>query len=181
MSKHPTDFKVIYVSVDVDEQWYKAGVKGKVSVCGQVKFRYMSSCSHARCQPWVSMAWNDGSSLPAERADTSADPHSPPAAPLYNAEDFLLAGEQDIDEQLARIDTEGTAYLRPFSRVHLAAKLNIIAAPTLCVYHVEKSKMLDWNVRMSRLRPGSSEETWERWSKGEAAKGFGAKGECGRR
>jgi hypothetical protein len=25
------EFKVVYVSVDVDEQWYKAGVKGQVS------------------------------------------------------------------------------------------------------------------------------------------------------
>jgi len=28
---HPHEFKVVYVSVDVDERWYKAGVQGKVS------------------------------------------------------------------------------------------------------------------------------------------------------
>lgn len=28
--EHPNELRVIYVSVDVDEQWYKAGVKGQV-------------------------------------------------------------------------------------------------------------------------------------------------------
>ncbi|CEH13507.1 Thioredoxin-like fold [Ceraceosorus bombacis] len=149
---HPNDFKCIYVSVDVDEQWYKAGVKGK---------------------PWVSMAWNDGSSLPSERADTTASATAPSSPVFHNNEDYLLAGEVDIDESLSRTDTDGTAYLRPFSRVHLASKLNIIAAPTLCVYHIDKGKMLDWNVRMARIKPGSDAETWERWVKGEPAKSFG--------
>lgn len=31
---HPHEFKVVYVSVDVDERWYKAGTQGKVSPCG---------------------------------------------------------------------------------------------------------------------------------------------------
>lgn len=30
-SRHLHEFKVVYVSVDVDEAWYKAGIQGKVS------------------------------------------------------------------------------------------------------------------------------------------------------
>lgn len=127
------------------------------------------------------MAWNDGSSLPTERADTTATANAPNAPTFHNNEDYLLAGEVDIDESLSRTDTDGTAYLRPFSRVHLASKLNIIAAPTLCVYHIEKGKMLDWNVRMARIKPGQDAETWERWVKGEPAKSFGLQGEFTRR
>lgn len=156
---HPHEFKAIYVSVDVDEQWYKAGVRDK---------------------PWISMVWNDGSSMPAERADRTAAPTSPDGdldelPRLYNNEDFLLANEQDIDESLSHTDKSGEAYLRPFSRVHLAAKLNIIAAPTLCIYHLESGKMLEWNVRMGRLASHRSKETWEKWRAGESAASFNAR------
>jgi len=156
---HPHEFKAIYVSVDVDEQWYKAGVKDK---------------------PWCSMVWNDGSSMPAERADRTAAPTSPDGDPdelprLYNNEDFLLANEQDIDESLSHTDKSGEAYLRPFSRVHLAAKLNIIAAPTLCIYHLESGRMLEWNVRMGRLSSHRAKETWEKWRAGERAATFGVR------
>jgi len=161
--RHTSEFKVIYVSVDVDEQWYKAGTKD---------------------MPWVSMVWNDGSSLPAERSQSPLNGNAgPPSgsgsllsdehAALYNNEDFLLANEPDIDESLSQNDSSGEAYLRPFSRVHLAAKLNIIAAPTLCTYHIASRKMLDWNVRMGRLAHGRAEETWARWEKGEPAASFG--------
>ncbi|PWN52438.1 hypothetical protein IE53DRAFT_282913 [Violaceomyces palustris] len=165
--KHPHEFKAIYVSVDVDEQWYKAGVRDK---------------------PWISMVWNDGSSLPAERSDAATGASSSSSSPgnsdsdpsvfaLYNNEDFLLANESDIDESLSHTDKSGEAYLRPFSRVHLAAKLNIIAAPTLCIYHLESGKMLEWNVRMGRLAPGRVNETWERWVRGEGASALGLVGE----
>ncbi|PWZ02211.1 hypothetical protein BCV70DRAFT_186171 [Testicularia cyperi] len=152
---HPHEFKAIYVSVDVDEQWYKAGVKDK---------------------PWISMVWNDGSSMPTERTDRTAslpngDLDELPR--LYNNEDFLLANESDIDESLSHTDKSGEAYLRPFSRVHLAAKLNIIAAPTLCIYHLETGKMLEWNVRMGRLASHRSKETWIRWQNAEKAASFG--------
>lgn len=157
--QHPHEFKAIYVSVDVDEQWYKAGVKDK---------------------PWISMVWNDGSSMPADRADRTAAPTSPDGdldelPRLYNNEDFLLANEQDIDESLSHTDKSGEAYLRPFSRVHLAAKLNIIAAPTLCIYHLDSGEMLEWNVRMARLASHRSRETWEKWRAGESAGSFGVK------
>lgn len=147
---------MVYVSVDVDEQWYKAGVKG---------------------QPWVSMVWNDGSSLPSPSTTNATSPSADEAdddlPPLYNNEDFLLAQETDIDESLAKTDTAGEAYLRPFSRVHLASKLNIIAAPTVCIYNLERQKMLDWNVRMARLHRSQRDETWSRWKRGESAKSFG--------
>ena len=125
-------------------------------------------------QPWVSMVWNDGSSLPAPLSNAGSNggrldgDTSPP--PLHNNEDFLIAQEADIDESLSKTDTSGQAYLRPFSRVHLASKLNIIAAPTVCIYHLEKQKMLDWNVRMGRLSRGRRDETWARWRRGELAK-----------
>ncbi|EPQ28543.1 uncharacterized protein PFL1_03847 [Pseudozyma flocculosa PF-1] len=154
--RHPHEFKAIYVSVDVDEQWYKAGTANK---------------------PWISMVWNDGSSMPSERQDrtSSASPELEELPKLHNGEDFLLANETDIDESLSHTDRSGEAYLRPFSRVHLAAKLNIVAAPTLCIYHLESGKMLEWNVRMSRLTQsqGKADETWERWKRGERSASFG--------
>lgn len=130
-------------------------------------------------QPWVSMVWDDGSSLPSEREDGS-DSLSLDAEPeaLYNNEDFLLANETDIDESLSHTDKSGEAYLRPFSRVHLAAKLNIIAAPTLAVYHVDSERFLDWNVRMARLSPGREDATWERWLQGEGPAAYGFRGSC---
>ncbi|KAJ9479120.1 Thioredoxin-like_fold domain-containing protein [Pseudozyma hubeiensis] len=156
--RHPHEFKAIYVSVDVDEQWYKAGVKDK---------------------PWISMVWNDGSSMPAERQDrtTSVNQNGDmdELPRLYNNEDFLLANEQDIDESLSHTDKSGEAYLRPFSRVHLAAKLNIIAAPTLCIYHVESGRMLEWNVRMGRLSSNRRDETWEKWRMGESSRTWGVR------
>ncbi len=182
---------MIYVSVDVDEQWYKAGTRG---------------------QQWVSMVWDDGSSPPSEKTTNSSssaaagesgdasgkgkpapkprrtgsdgstgsgrDSGAEDAAPaLYNGEDFLLGGEPDIDESLSHSDTSGEAYLRPFSRVHLASKLNIIAAPTLCVYHLGTGTMLDWNVRMTKLRPDRERATWERWASGEKTAGATIAGE----
>jgi hypothetical protein len=126
-------------------------------------------------QPWVSMVWNDGSSSPAPQGhanhSTIDETDEPPS--LYNNEDFLMAQEADIDESLSKTDTSGQAYLRPFSRVHLASKLNIIAAPTVCIYSIEKQKMLDWNVRMGRLSRSRRDETWARWKRGEMAKSVG--------
>ncbi|CAO1620816.1 unnamed protein product [Jaminaea pallidilutea] len=188
-SKHPHEFKVVYVSVDVDEEWYKAGVEGK---------------------PWVSMVWNDGSSLPSERSDYTAStgfgsnlkassaadrrsgaassgsddgssgvntpltPSEPlPPVKLHNEEDFLLAGEIDIDSSLSLTDTAGTSYLRPYSRVHLASKLDILAAPTLAIYHVPTRRLIERNARMRRMQEHEGPETWARWSKGEGAGGLG--------
>ncbi|CAO1620271.1 unnamed protein product [Sympodiomycopsis kandeliae] len=182
--RHPHEFKVVYVSVDVDEEWYKAGVKDK---------------------PWVSMVWNDGSSLPSERSETAAtrgfgsnlsspamstqhsaqssssdtrsdDEADLPAQPkLHNEEDFLLAHEVDIDASLSLTDTSGTSYLRPYSRVHLASKLDILAAPTLAVYHLPSRRLIERNVRVRRMQESERDETWARWSKGEGAGGIGLK------
>lgn len=155
-------------------------VQGRGQGAGESSYEYVIviSTDHTplSTQPWVSMVWNDGSSSPAPPGaangsnvdDSSKDP---PA--LYNNEDFLMAQEADIDESLAKTDTSGQAYLRPFSRVHLASKLNIIAAPTVCIYHIEKQKMLDWNVRMGRLSRHRRDETWSRWKRGEVAKSVG--------
>lgn len=81
--------------------------------------------------------------------DADASSTSPPtpineefanAPKLHNDEDFLLAGEVDIDASLSLTDTAGTSYLRPYSRVHLASKLDIISAPTLSIYHLPSKR-----------------------------------------
>jgi hypothetical protein len=120
------------------------------------------------------MVWNDGSSLPAPSSQekgngASVDDSTEEPPSLYNNEDFLMAQENDIDESLSKTDTSGNAYLRPFSRVHLASKFNIMAAPTLCIYHIERQKMLDWNVRMARISQHKKDVTWARWKRGEIA------------
>lgn len=163
------------MSVDVDEGWYKAGVRGR---------------------PWVSMAWNDGSSDDPEAAEAAeatetAEPASSDSpltsqgashpnetektteGRLYNGEDFLEVDETDMDETLSRTDTSGEAYLRPFSRVYLANKLNVIAAPTLTIYHIPTQRMLEKNVRMSRLDP--ARDTWDYWRNGEKVPGLSVK------
>lgn len=97
-----------------------------------------------------------------------------PAQPkLHNEEDFLLANEIDIDASLSLTDTAGTSYLRPYSRVHLASKLDILAAPTLAIYHIPSRKLIERNVRVRRMQENEREETWARWDKGEGAGGIG--------
>lgn len=149
------------------------------------------------------MAWNDGSSLPTERSDsaatrgfgsnlaaptmsaqhsaqsssdddkTGADDELPDPPKLHNEEDFLLANEIDIDASLMLTDTAGTSYLRPYSRVHLASKLDILAAPTLAIYHVPSRRLIERNVRVRRMQENEREETWARWERGEGAGGIG--------
>lgn len=147
------------------------------------------------------MVWNDGSSMPSERVDSAVtggfgantadkkassskggdsdddDADLPAQAKLYNDEDFLLANEVDIDASLCLTDTAGTSYLRPYSRVHLASKLDILAAPTLAIYHIPSKRLIERNVRMRRMQDRERAETWERWEKGEGAGGLGLKGE----
>lgn len=151
-------------------------------------------------QPWVSMAWNDGSSPPSDTSSAAvtggfgANTTSPPSgssgqgdkidandvlaepAKLHNEEDFLLAGETDIDASLSLTD-DGMSYLRPYSRVHLAAKLDILAAPTLAVYHIPSRKLIERNVRIRRMQDNERQDTWDRWQKGEGAGGIGFVGE----
>lgn len=149
------------------------------------------------------MVWNDGSSLPTERSNTAAtrgfgsnvnaasrqqsaqssgdekassDSDDLPAQPkMHNEEDFLLANEIDIDASLSLTDTAGTSYLRPYSRVHLASKLDILAAPTLAIYHIPSRKLIERNVRVRRMQEHEREETWTRWERGEGAGGVGFK------
>ncbi|PWN23188.1 hypothetical protein BCV69DRAFT_280798 [Microstroma glucosiphilum] len=146
------------------------------------------------------MAWNDGSSPASETSSTGvtggfgANTTSPPSGSsgqgdkidandvladspkLHNEEDFLLAGETDIDASLSLTD-DGMSYLRPYSRVHLAAKLDILAAPTLAIYHVPSRKLIERNVRIRRMQENERQETWDRWQRGEGAGGIGFIGE----
>lgn len=147
------------------------------------------------------MVWNDGSSLPTDSidaaaskdfgsntdkprgeksGDNAADDELPNQPRLYNDEDFLLANEIDIDATLSITDTAGTSYLRPYSRVHLASKLDILAAPTLAIYHLPSRRLIEKNARIKRMQEKERHETWEHWSRGEGAGGIGFKGELRR-
>lgn len=162
--RHADEFKVVYVSIDVDEAWYKAGIKGT---------------------SWVSMVWDDGSNTtdkttlyPAERRLSNSRgtgtklTEAPSTKGTENespgGEDFLCGGEVDIDASLARTDASGQAYMRPFSRVHLANKLNITSVPTLTVYHLPSRRMIEWNVPLARLHGSADPATWAQWRAGQS-------------
>ena len=115
-----------------------------------------------RNQPWLSMTWDDGSS--AENDDEGGE--SP------EAESFLLAGDADIEESVVAADTQGLCYVRPFSRVYMADKLDVLAAPTLVIYHVGTRQILDRHVRVQKLRYGGEEEVIAHWLEGNRTPGF---------
>lgn len=107
------------------------------------------------------MEWNDGSSVdPNDKEDQ------------FSPESFLLAEDDDLDEGVVQTDSAGTSYVRPFSRVYLTFKLNVLLTPTLAVYHLPSRKFLDQSVRQSRLRPSRAEETIATWLRGEVSPGF---------
>lgn len=104
------------------------------------------------------MEWNDGSSLdPAlEGTETSS-------------ESFLLAGDADPDASVVHEDKAGVSYVRPFSRVYMADRFNVLLTPTIVAYHLPSGQVLDQHVRLSRLRPSRAEATVERWLQGQAS------------
>lgn len=135
---HPHEFKAVYVSVDMDERYFAAATRN---------------------QPWLAMAWDDGSSADAdecEEADADA-----------GGESFLLAGDDDLDESVVAADAAGTCYVRPFSRVFMADKFDVLVAPTLVIYHVGTRTVLDRGVRAHKLRYGGEEEAAAHWLRGE--------------
>ena len=133
------ELKTVYVSVDTHEQHYKSAIANR---------------------PWLAMAWADGSSEP-EEGKTGDDARPVPT------ESFLLAGDDDLDESVVAADASGTSYVRPFSRVYMADKLDVLMTPTLAVYHLPTRKFLDTNVRQSRLRPMRLQNTMDIWLRGE--------------
>ena len=137
---YPHELKTVYVSVDTDEKHYQAATRNR---------------------PWLSMEWNDGSSENPEEASASEDETQKPQ------ESFLLADDDDLDAGVAATDTAGMSYVRPFSRVYMAYKLNVLLTPTLAVYSTQKRQFLDTNVRLSRLRPARVQGTMQVWLRGE--------------
>ena len=136
---YPHELKTVYVSVDTHEQHYKDATVNR---------------------PWLAMAWADGSSEPEEGQTDDVAPPSP-------TESFLLAGDDDLDESVVAADATGSSYVRPFSRVYMADKLDVLMTPTLAVYHLPTRKFLDTNVRQSRLRPMRLQNTMDIWLRGE--------------
>ncbi|PKI83865.1 hypothetical protein MVES1_002314 [Malassezia vespertilionis] len=134
--------KVIYISVDTDKKLYDQATYNK---------------------PWLSMEWHDGSSEDAVKDADAADASN---------ESFLLAGDVDLDEYVVHTDKSGNVYARPFSRVYMADKMQILMTPALAVYHVPTRKFLDRNVRISRLRMGRAKETIAGWLAGKPSLSF---------
>ena len=64
-------------------------------------------------------------------------------------------------------DPEGSLYLRPYSRVFLAEKFQVLGVPNCAVYHVEKKEMLTTHARLELMKPDKAQSTWEKWEKGE--------------
>lgn len=114
-----------------------------------------------RNRPWLSMEWNDGSSGNPE------DPSDAPEGAMPPRESFLLAEDEDLDANVVAADSAGTSYVRPFSRVYMAFKLNILMTPTLAVYSTQTHRFLDTNVRLSRLRSMQVQATMDTWLRGE--------------
>ncbi|BGP17613.1 hypothetical protein JCM10213_001264 [Rhodosporidiobolus nylandii] len=145
-ARHPHQCKVVYVSIDQTEQAYEQNTRQK---------------------PWLAMEWNDGSNTTSSPEGESDTPALPPLEP------FLLAGDPDLEEDLHASDPKGELYLRPYSRVHLAEKWNVLGVPNLAVYHPASQKILSYHARFDLLKPGKADPTWEKWSKGEKIQ-FGA-------
>lgn len=112
--------------------------------------------------------WNDGSnsgSPTTTTESTTSEEDTDSAPPL---EPFLLAGDPDLEEETS-LDpqTPISLYLRPYSRVHLADKWQILGVPNLVVYHLESQKILSYHARFELLKESKLEQTFQTWSKGE--------------
>ena len=135
--EYPHELKTVYISVDTDVKHYEAATRNR---------------------PWLSMEWNDGSSL---------DPDKEESAQEVPAENFLLADDPDTEEFVVQSDPAGTSYVRPLSRVYMASKFEVLITPTLVAYHIPTRRILDHNVRISRLRSSRAKDTLSLWLKGE--------------
>ncbi|GAA6011816.1 hypothetical protein JCM10207_004254 [Rhodosporidiobolus poonsookiae] len=143
---HPHQCKVVYVSVDSSEAAYE---------------------NNTRQKPWLSMEWNDGSNMSTPDPPSTSSSPPPPSAPLTPLEPFLLAGDADLEEDLATSDPSGSLYLRPYSRVHLCDKWTVLGVPNLVVYHPGTRRVLSYHARFELLKEGKREAAWDKWSRGE--------------
>ncbi|GAA5895781.1 uncharacterized protein JCM6883_001619 [Sporobolomyces salmoneus] len=149
--RFPHQLKVVFVSIDETKSSYLLNSKDK---------------------NYLSMEWNDGSNSGSPSSTTSPSSTSeeeeveeidePPVEP------FLLAGDTDLEEETS-LDpaTPPSLYLRPYSRVYLTEKWQVLGMPNLVVYHPETREVLSYHARFELLREGKLESTWEKWSKGE--------------
>ncbi|KAI5477141.1 thioredoxin fold domain protein [Pseudohyphozyma bogoriensis] len=115
--------------------------------------------ANTKGKPWLSMEWDDGS-----------NPESPLAP---TAEPFLLAHDPDLEtsNEVPTTDPDCALYLRPYSRVHLAEKFQVLGIPNLVVYHLGKREVLSYHFRIDKLgnaKTGTGGEgVFEKWRKGE--------------
>lgn len=116
--------------------------------------------------------WNDGSNLGTSSPSASSPLPDPPTP----SEPFLLAGDTDLEEDMHQTDPSGGLYLRPYSRVFLAEKFQVLGVPNVAVYHLEKREMLSTQARLDLMKGDKAEGTWEKWEKGERIS-FSASGE----
>ncbi|ORY70630.1 hypothetical protein BCR35DRAFT_307929 [Leucosporidium creatinivorum] len=140
--RNPHRLTVVYVSVDSTESAYERQTRGK---------------------PWLSMEWNDGSNLGTSSPSASSPLPDPPTP----SEPFLLAGDTDLEEDMHQTDPTGSLYLRPYSRVFLAEKFQVLGVPNVAVYHLGKREMLSTHARLELMKGEKAEGTWEKWEKGE--------------
>ncbi|GAA6025031.1 hypothetical protein JCM8202_002062 [Rhodotorula sphaerocarpa] len=140
--RHPHQCKVVYVSADSTRRGYEQNTRQK---------------------PWLAMEWNDGSNI--ETPGPDSDGAGPtPSEPL---EPFLLAGDPDLEDEVHHSDPKGELYLRPYSRVYLAEKWNVLGVPNVVVYHLPSRQILTYHARFDLLKDGKIESTWAKWSEGE--------------
>lgn len=106
---------------------------------------------------------------PADAAAADSDPLEP----------FLLAGDPDLEDEVHHSDPKGELYLRPYSRVYLAEKWDVLGVPNLVVYHLPTRTILTQHARFDLLKENKIESTWQKWSEGEKIE-FGVAGACTR-
>lgn len=99
--------------------------------------------------------------------ESSASDPSSSSSSSEPLEPFLLAGDPDLEDEVHHSDPKGELYLRPFSRVYLAEKWDVLAVPNLVVYHLPSRKILTQHARFDLLKDNKIESTWAKWSEGE--------------
>lgn len=146
VSQHP-ECRAVYVSVDSTVEQFEANTRGR---------------------NFLSMEFHDGSNLSTDSSDlpTPSTSSSPSSTSL---EPFLLAGDRDLEDEVALSDLPGSLYLRPYSRVFLAEKLQVLGVPNLAVYHLPTRKILTAHAKIERLseKRGGGKVDWEHWVRGE--------------
>jgi len=135
--------RVVYVSVDSTHDQFEANTRGR---------------------NFLAMEWNDGSNLSTDSSDVPT-----PNPTEQSTEPFLLAGDRDLEDEVHHSDLPGSLYLRPYSRVYLAEKLQVLGVPNLAVYHLPTRKLLTSHAKIERLsdRRGGGRVDWEHWERGE--------------